>query len=64
MERQSNEMKMKIKTICDFLFFDQYQDMAPFFRFKQCFQPLFNNANISLEKVFKDICGKNKKYIT
>ena len=57
-------MKMKIKTICDFLFFDQYQDMAPFFRFKQCFQPLFNNANISLEKVFKDICGENKKYIT
>ena len=59
----NNESEM-IKTICDFLFFDIYQDYASFSRFEQCFQPLFNSDNISLEKVFKDICGENKKYIT
>ena len=53
-----------IKTLCDFLFFDQFQDTASFPRFEQCFQPLFNNLNISMEKVFKDICGPKKKYIT
>jgi hypothetical protein len=51
----------KIKTICEFLFFDQYQDTATFPRFEQCFQPLFNNISISMETVFKDICGEKKK---
>ena len=38
----------KIKTICEFLFFDQYQETASFNRFEKCFQPLFNNIdNIS-----------------
>ena len=57
--------QLKIKTLCDFLFFDQFQDTATFPRFEQCFQPLFNNIkNISMETVFKDICGPKKKYIT
>ena len=55
---------IKIKTICEFLFFDKYKDTATFQRFKQCFQPLFNNINISLKTVFKEICGPKKKYIT
>ena len=59
-----NENQIKIKTICEFLFFDQYQDNATFLRFEQCFQPLFNNINISMERIFKDICGPKKKYIT
>ena len=61
---QNSEEQIKIKTICDFLFFDQYQDNASFLRFEKCFQPLFNNINISCEKVFNDICDTKKKYIT
>ena len=55
--------EIKLKTICEYLFFDQYQDTATFPRFEQCFQPLFNNLSISMETVFKDICGEKKKYI-
>ena len=58
------ETQILIKTICDFLFFDQYQDTATFSRFEKCFQPLYNNIDISFEKVFKEICGEKKKYIT
>ena len=55
----------KIKTICEFLFFDQYQETASFNRFEKCFQPLFNNIdNISFKQIFKDISGHKKKYIT
>ena len=60
----NNENEIKIKTICEYLFFDQFKDTATFPRFEQCFQPLFNNINISMETVFKDICGEKKKYIT
>ena len=55
---------IKIKTICEFLFFDKYKDTATFQRFEECFQPLFKNINISLKTVFKEICGQKKKYIT
>ena len=66
MERKESnfEDKLKIKTICDYLFCDHLLDNASFRRFELCFQHLFNNINISLEKVFNDICGENKKYIT
>ena len=56
---------IKIKTLCEFLFFDQYKETAGFLRFEKCFQPLFNNSkNISMMKIFKDIVGPKKKYIT
>ena len=29
-----------IKTLCEYLLFDQYQDMATYPRFEQCFQPI------------------------
>ena len=58
-----NEDQIKIKTLCEYLFFDQFQDTSTFPRFEQCFQPLFNNVNLSIETVFKDICGEKKKYI-
>ena len=66
MERKESnfEDKLKIKTICDYLFCDHLLDNASFRRFEICFQHLFNNVDISLEKVFNDICGENKKYIT
>ena len=55
----------KIKTICEFLFFDQYQEAASFTRFEKCFQPLFCSIeNISFFFFFKDIVGPKKKYIT
>ena len=60
-ESLKDEDQIKIKTISEYLFFDQYQDTATFPRFEQCFQPLFNNISISLELVFKDICGEKKK---
>ena len=58
-----SEDKLKIKTLCEYLLFDQFQDTATFPRFEQCFQPLFNNVTLSMETVFKDICGEKKKYI-
>ena len=60
----SKKIEIKIKTICEFLFIDRFQDTATFPRFEKCFQPLFNNKNISMLKIFKDICGPKKKYIT
>ena len=62
--RLNIEEQIKIKTICDFLFLDRFQDSATFPRFEKCLQPLFNNTNISMLKVFKEICGHKKKYIT
>ena len=38
--------------------------MATFQRFEQCFGPLVQSLNISLSKVYKEICGEKKKYIT
>ena len=60
----NDEDQIRIKTICEFLFSDQFEETATFNRFELCFQPLFNNIDISLDKVFKYICGKKKKYIT
>ena len=53
----------QIKTLCEYLFFDQFHDYASFPRFEKCFQPLFNEANITLDAIFKEICGPKKKYI-
>ena len=59
----SEEEEIQIKTICEYLFFDEFKDYASYNRFEQCFQPLFNNIQISMDKVFKSICGEKKKYI-
>ena len=59
-----DEDKIRIATLCEFLFSDQFGETATFNRFELCFQPLFNNIVISLDKVFKYICGTKKKYIT
>ena len=59
-----NEIEeMQLKTICEYLFFDQFKDYASFPRFEKCFQPLFNSTNITLDSVYKEICGPKKKYI-
>ena len=55
----------RIKTLCEFLFSNQFEQTATFNRFELCFKPLFNNIdNISFDAVFKYICGPKKKYIT
>ena len=59
----SPEEENQLKTISEYLFFDQFQDFVTYNRFEQCFQPLFNNVPISIDKVFKSICGEKKKYL-
>ena len=59
----SPEEENKLKTISEYLFFDQFKDFTTYNRFEQCFQPLFNNIPISMDKVFKNIVGDKKKYI-
>ena len=55
--------EVQLKTICEYLFFDQFREYASFPRFEQCFQPLFNEANLPLDSIYKEICGPKKKYI-
>ena len=55
---------IKLKTISEFLFYDTYNFWASYSRFELCFQPLFNNIKIDLFKVFIEIVGELKKYIT
>ena len=54
----------KIKTISEYLFMDQYQDMCSFPRFEECFGAFCLDPMINLPQVFKEICGKKRKYIT
>ena len=64
MEELLEVEKEKLKTLCEFLFFDLYQDWATYERFEKCFQPLFNNIEINLYNTFVSIVGEKKKYIT
>ena len=59
----STEEDNQLKTICEYLFFDEFKEYVSYSRFEQCFQPLFNNIPISMDKVFRNICGEKKKYI-
>ena len=53
-----------IKTVCEYLFFDQFKDTASFQGFERAFSCLFPKTDIEFDKVFKEICGDKKKYIT
>ena len=60
----TEEEKKKINTICDYLFFDQFTEMATYLRFERCFQPLLtNDKDTDIEDLFKEICGPKKKYL-
>ena len=60
----SEEELNKIITICEYLFFDQFSEMATYLRFERCFQPLFSQeSNLELDKIFQEICGPKKKYL-
>ena len=59
----SEEEQIKINTICDYLFFDQFSETATYLRFERCFQPLFaEESNLELDDLFQEICGFKKKY--
>ena len=60
----SPEEEFKIKTICEFLFFDQFKYYVTYNRFEQCIQPLVNDLYLSTDKIFKELAGNKKKYIT
>ena len=53
-----------IKTISEYLFMDQYQDTAAYPRFEECFGAFCLEKSIDLPKVFKNLCGRRRKYIT
>ena len=52
-----------IKTICEYLFFDQFKDSASYQGFERAFSSLLPKKEIQLDIVFKEICGEKKKYI-
>ena len=53
-----------IKTLAEYLFMDQYQDISTYPRFEECFGAFIYNEKIDLPVAYKSICGKRKKYIT
>ena len=58
------EELVKIKTISEYLFMDQYQDSATYPRFEECFGAFCLEKKIDLPKVYKILCGKKRKYLT
>ena len=54
----------KIKNTLNYLFFDQYQDMASFPRFEECFAILTKGEEINYQEAFIDIIGEKHKYLT
>ena len=56
----------KLKTLCEYVIPDRFQEIADFTRFEMCFKPLFANSEeeISIKEVFDFIVGKNRKYLT
>ena len=55
----------KIKTLIDFIFHDQTKQCASFKRFEEIFAFANDTAiHVDLFKVFKEIVGENKKYLT
>ena len=58
------EDDLKLRTICEFLFFDHLKNEATYPRFEQCFQPLFPDSDLSMLSIFTEIAGEKRKYIT
>ena len=55
----------KIKTLIDFIFHDQTKQCASYKRFEEIFYFANETAiHVDLFKVFKEIVGDNKKYLT
>ena len=54
----------KIRTICEFIFFDQFKDSCTYESFEKLFSLCFIGDDISLNKVFIEIIGEKRKYLT
>ena len=54
----------KIKNVLNYLFFDQYQDMASFPRFEECLSFLTKDKGINFQEAFTDVIGEKHKYLT
>ena len=54
----------KIKNVLNYLFFDQYQDMASFPRFEECLSFLTKDKGINFQEAFADVIGEKHKYLT
>ena len=58
----TQEEENKIKLVCEYLFFDQFTEIASYKRFERCFQPLFSDEpDLDLEDLFEELCGTKKK---
>ena len=52
----SEEEDKKIKTICEYLLFDQFSEVASYLRFERCFQPLLSDEpDLDIETLFKQL---------
>jgi hypothetical protein len=54
----------RLKILADFLFFDQYKNVASYPRFQKCFAAFAKEKKMKLFPIFKEICGEKRKYIT
>ena len=54
----------KLRTICEFVFFDQFKDSCTYESFEKLFSLCFIGDDISLNKVFIEIIGEKRKYLT
>ena len=62
--RRQNDDETKLKTISEYIFFDQFKEIATFPRFERVLKPLFHGENIEMDNIFKEIVGEKKKYLT
>ena len=64
MIKESSKEINQLKTICEYLIPDRFQEIADFTRFEICLKPLFSNIPISIKSIFDIIVSKKRKYIT
>lgn len=60
----SEDDQKKVVSFLNFLFYDIYQDKVSFPYFADSIGVLNQNTKYNLVTVFKDLCGRNRKYIT
>ncbi len=53
-----------LRVFADFMLFDHLTDKLNYQRFKECFKLLCGSEKFSNKKLFVELCGKNKKYLT
>ncbi len=54
----------KLRVLCDYLLFDHFSERLTFPRFQECISILSESQKFDLKKIFMELSGKHKKYIT